>query len=454
MKLLKFPKFDRNIWQMMGPSIVSLGLGLGSGEYILWPFLAAHYGFGILWGALIGISIQLILILEIQRYTSVKGEDIVSGLGRLSKAFPPLLIFATVVGFGWPGFAATSSKLAIDLFQLSGTYTQFIPHMVLLSCALILLLGRNVYTKLEPIQSGIVILSFMVLTYIFIRLVDGETLLLAFKGFAGIGEGYRFLPNDLDLTVFIGAMAYAGTGGTLLLSQSFFTIEEGHGMARYAKPFTLWLKGKSHSEEDITPGEDVSSLRNFKQLLSLQRFEGFALFWGMGIFTIFVLSYIAYVSLNGTPGLSSEFDFLLQEANALSSTVGVSLSKAFLGIGILALISVQLGIFDIMGRISAKAIQHLYPHKGLDHNRLYIYAILLQLFVGLTVFSLGFQEPLWLIVTGAVINASVMVVVSVGIILLNMKVLPKAYRPSRVVAAIILLSALFYTILLGVNIFG
>ncbi len=454
MKAVKFPKLDRTVWQMMGPSIVSLGLGLGSGEYILWPFLTAHYGFGILWGALVGISIQLILILEIQRYTSVKGEDVVIGLGRIHKLFPPLLILATVIGFGWPGFAATSSKLMISLFDMSGAYTNFLPHIMLLFCASILLIGRNVYSKLEPIQSGIVILSFMILTYIFVRLFDLDTFTTALAGFGGVGEGYRFLPEGIDLAVFIGAVAYAGTGGTLLLSQSFYTIEEGHGIAKYAKPFTLWLKGHERKEEEFSTSEDTQSISNFRQLLSLQRFEGFLLFWGMGIFTIFILGYISYVTLNGTQGLSSEFDFLLQEAGIISGRLSPFLGNAFVAIGILALISVQLGIFDIMGRISAKAIQHLYPKKGLDHNRLYVWAILLQLFVGLAVFTLGFQEPMWLIVTGAVINAGMMTVISLGVVLLNIKILPKSYRPSRIISLILCLAALFYLVLLGINLFS
>jgi len=44
--------------KILGPSFVLLGLGLGSGELILWPYLTAHWGLGILWGALLGISFQ------------------------------------------------------------------------------------------------------------------------------------------------------------------------------------------------------------------------------------------------------------------------------------------------------------------------------------------------------------------------------------------------------------
>ena len=32
--------------KLIGPSFILLGLGLGSGEVILWPFLASNYGMG------------------------------------------------------------------------------------------------------------------------------------------------------------------------------------------------------------------------------------------------------------------------------------------------------------------------------------------------------------------------------------------------------------------------
>jgi hypothetical protein len=60
--------------KLLGPSFILLGLGLGSGEIILWPFLASRYGLGLIWGALIGITLQFFLNMEIARYTLVTGS--------------------------------------------------------------------------------------------------------------------------------------------------------------------------------------------------------------------------------------------------------------------------------------------------------------------------------------------------------------------------------------------
>lgn len=447
-----FPKREKSIWQSIGPSIVSLGLGLGSGEFILWPFLVAHYGFGILWGALLGITIQIIMILEIQRYTAVQGEDIVEGFGKINKYLPHWLILSTLIGFGWPGFAATSSTLIVEL---GGWSTMLIPAIsigILILCAVLLLVGKNVYKTIEFFQKAVVVSSFIVLLYIFIQYFDTSLIVTALRGFIGIGEGYTWIPKDINLAVFIGAIAYAGAGGNMLLGQSFYTIEEDHGLAKYAKKFVLWGKKDAGKYADIVADEAQKSVKNFKLLRRMQVLEGSILFWGLGLITIFMLSYIAFVTLNGDPNVTKDFGFLVYEAGIIGKDLGQIWRSLFILIGISALISVQLGIYDMMGRISAVAIRAIYPKKAIDHNRIYVSAILIQMVVGILLFLSGLQEPLWLIVVGAVFNAFAMAVISLVVGLLGRSHLPKKYMPGIIVSSIMFCAAVFYTILFVVNV--
>ena len=85
---------------MIGPSFIILALGLGSGEVILWPYLAANYGLGIAWGAVLGITIQFFMNLEIERYALVRGESVFVGLAKRFKRAPSWFIVSTFVGFG------------------------------------------------------------------------------------------------------------------------------------------------------------------------------------------------------------------------------------------------------------------------------------------------------------------------------------------------------------------
>ena len=79
------PKFSK----MVGPSFIMLGMGLGSGELIMWPYMAANYGLGIIWAAVIGITFQFFINMEIERYTLINGESVFVGLARKLKLFVP-----------------------------------------------------------------------------------------------------------------------------------------------------------------------------------------------------------------------------------------------------------------------------------------------------------------------------------------------------------------------------
>src|SRR3970040_3049943 len=98
--------------KLIGPSFILLGLGLGSGELILWPYLASNYGFGIIWGAVLGITLQFFINMEIERYTLVTGESIFVGLSRKFKKIAPMwFLISTFLPWIWPGIIASSASL-------------------------------------------------------------------------------------------------------------------------------------------------------------------------------------------------------------------------------------------------------------------------------------------------------------------------------------------------------
>ena len=68
---------------IIGPSFILLGLGLGSGEVILWPNLTSNYGMGIIWAAVVGILLQYFINMEVERYTLATGETVFVGFNTL-----------------------------------------------------------------------------------------------------------------------------------------------------------------------------------------------------------------------------------------------------------------------------------------------------------------------------------------------------------------------------------
>ena len=55
-KFAILPDPPRNYWRLVGPGIVAGGVGLSSGEFVLWPYIASQVGLILLWGALVGSS--------------------------------------------------------------------------------------------------------------------------------------------------------------------------------------------------------------------------------------------------------------------------------------------------------------------------------------------------------------------------------------------------------------
>src|SRR5512134_2887294 len=109
------PDPPRNLWRIVGPGIVAAGVGLSSGEFILWPFIASQAGLVFLWGAVAGVGTQFFINMEIERYTLATGETALTGFNRVWKHWG--LVLAIMVYFAnlWPGWALSSATLVTYL---------------------------------------------------------------------------------------------------------------------------------------------------------------------------------------------------------------------------------------------------------------------------------------------------------------------------------------------------
>jgi hypothetical protein len=76
--------------RMVGPSVILVGLSIGSGEFVLWPRLTAEWGFALFWACWVGLTLQFFLNMEIERWTLATGESAVVGFVRLHRVFGPV----------------------------------------------------------------------------------------------------------------------------------------------------------------------------------------------------------------------------------------------------------------------------------------------------------------------------------------------------------------------------
>ena len=329
-KIKPLPKPPSSIKDLLGPSFILLGLGLGTGEIILWPYLVSNFGLGIIWGAVLGITMQFFLNMEIERYTIVNGESVFVGFARLFRFFPIWFIFSTLIAFGWPGFSAASAQIFGQIVPV--VQPKFIGIAILILIGIILSLGSVVTKTLERFQKVLITIGIPSIILIAILLVDKVDTIALFKGVFGIGEGYMIIPLGIPMMSFLAAFAYAGAGGNLNLAQSFYIKEKGYGMGKYAGKITSLISGRDSkiTIEGNTFEINDENIKSYKQWWKLINLEHGLVFWGLGLTTILLLAVLSYTTVYGMKGNVQGINFLFNEAKVITLTLGKFFGVLFL----------------------------------------------------------------------------------------------------------------------------
>jgi len=433
------------LYKIIGPSIVLLGLGLGSGEIILWPHLVSNFGLGIIWAAVIGITFQFFINMEIERYSLIHGESIFVGFSKYFRGSSYWFIFSTFVAWIWPGIIAVSASLLGALLNIEDT--KYLAIGLLLIIGLILTLGPSLYKTVERFQKvliGLGVPIIALITFLVSKSADWQAL---GKGLIGMGEGYSFIPSELPLFTFLAALAYSGAGGNLNLAQSFYIKEKGYGMCKGTKGISSVLSGISstHQLEGRTFRMSNENTARFFTWWKIVNQEHFLVFLVTGAFTILLLALLSHATTNGVNMETKDLTFMLAESSGISQAVAPFLGGLFLFLTGLMLFGTQLTVLDSTSRIMAENV--VIIEKKTDLNSTYYIILWLQILTGAAILMSGFSSPVGLVVTGAVINALAMFVHIAMTYLLNKKALPRELQISLWRKLIILITWIFFGVL-------
>lgn len=441
--------------KMIGPSFIILALGLGSGEVILWPYLAANYGLGIAWGAVLGITCQFFINMEIERYALVRGESVFVGLAKMSRALPYWFIASTFIAFGLPGIVAAGAQLLATVIGLQN-YT-WLAGGLLVAIGLILSLGKTVYGLMEKLTTTIVLVGVPFIFLLAFWVSSAADWHAALAGLMGQGNGYRWLPEGIVLATFLGAFAYSGAAGNLNLTQSIYIKEKGYGMGAYAQKIAGLFHKDKHEPiklEGVTAADTATNRSLFKKWWRLVNTEHALVFLFMGALAMVLLMTLSYVTAYGTGNTASGITFVITEAAAIGQRTLPIFGTLFLLAAGIMLVQTQLGVMDSTSRIMAENWA-LRRGQSSDVNLSKIYGVFLwaQIAFGCTLFALGIHEPKNLIVAAAVMNAVAMFV-HIGLVSwLNYRTLPKSFQPKLwrrlVMLAIFIFFGVFSTVVLG-----
>jgi hypothetical protein len=446
----EIPEPPRNYWRYVGPGIVAGGVGLSSGEFVLWPYIASQVGLVLVWGALVGVVTQFFLNMEVERYTLATGETAVTGFNRFWKHWG--LVFAILVYFAnlWPGWAFSSATLATYLFGGSAVAIA-IGSLLVIGTALTLApviyvaLERLIFVKVAAV--GVLV----ILGAIFA--IKGESWTAMAHGFTSIGT----IPPGLSLALVFGAIAFAGAGGGQNLCQSNWIRDKGFGMGQYVPRLVSPVTGEVKALPAAVSYTFEPTPTNMARWQSWWRFanvEQLLSFVLMTVVTIGLTSMLAHSTLFGQPNLPNNVSFLRIEADVLSSTIGRWFGTLFLAIGSFSLFGSSMGIIDYTSRLAADILKHTYlPKAAVTESGLYFWLVWGMVGLGCAILLSGLSQPLTLLVISATTGGLIMFLYSMLLIALNRTMLPAAIRIGPFRLATLIWSVLMFGTLTAITIY-
>jgi hypothetical protein len=452
---------------MIGPSVILAGLALGSGEFVFWPYLTYKGGFAFFWACLVAVVIQFFINMEITRWTLATGESAITGFARLSRHWAWVFLFLNIIPWVIPAWARGSAKLASWVLfgkDASAAGVDAAPYETtlaiggLLACGVALTAGPVIYETLERVQVFLVGLIVVLVIGFAAMLVRSDAVAAQVQGALSVGTFPDLGALQISTVELLGAIAFAGVGGTLNLGQSNYVKDKGYGMGRYIGRITSPITGKEEPVSEIGYHfpHDEANLRRWSAWWKAANLEHFASFLMTCLVCLVLLTLISYSIFHLPTGelradaarYKNDLDFIWGESQAINERLGTAGQMLFLVMGIAILFTTEIGVLDATSRISMDIVKvnWLRDSRRWTESRLYYVFLWSTILVGAGILWIGEKRisSFGLFKATAALNGAVMFLYCLTLIFLNMRTLPPPIRmrPWRLV--IMVLAVLFF----------
>jgi hypothetical protein len=247
----------------------------------------------------------------------------------------------------------------------------------------------------------------------------------------------------------LGALAFAGAGGSVNLAQSNYIKDKGYGMGRWIGRLTSPFTGREESDSEVGlvfEGSEAE-LRRWRTWWRRTNVEHFLSFYVLALLSLALFCLLAATLLPPGGALGQGFDFIRAEAAAIDARFGAMGRHLFLGVGVAVLFSTELALLDAVGRVTADLLKvGLQIHLGWETSlsRLYFAVVWTLIAIGVVVLLAGFDQPLTLLVLSASLNGFVMFLYSGLLLWLNVGSFAGVLRVHPVRIAALLVSLIFF----------
>ncbi len=453
-EVFKVPRIGvRQIIQLViGPSLIALGISIGSGEWLLGPQAVGSFGFvGVGWVITISALLQTFYNVEIARYVVATGEVPVVGFGRVPPGWMVWIPFSLLVfyfAFIFGGWAAAAGQGLFALFA-GRVYepdeiqtVRWLAIGLLFVVFLIAVLARKISRALELTNWVLISALLLILFVINIAIVPFETWWEGIRGLLTPAAP----PSGITATQ-LGALA----GFTALASGlNWYAMnhyrDKGYGMG-HRVGFIAGMRGERQELRPVgvtfrdTP-QNASRWRRWYRLLLIDLWVVF--FGGAMIGMLLPTILMAHV-VNTSGEKPTEDNIPTFVASQLGDTYGNPMFYVMLLVGVFILFSTQLGIFEALVRNFTDATHATSPRlrrliEG-DPRRFYYPFMLVVLAV--IAGALHLALPVRLVQISANMSNLGALIFPFALIYLNSK-LPKPARPRVWHYVILVLNFLFF----------
>jgi hypothetical protein len=452
------------IRRMIGPSIILAGLALGSGELVFWPKLTFQGGFTFFWACIVGVATQYFINMEIARWTLATGESAITGFSRLSRHWAWVFLLCNVIPWMIPAWARGGAELVSWLIwgptlkdgQVTSPYVTELAIGGLFLCGLILTAGPVIYETVEKIQLVLVTLIIVSVIAIACLVVRADAVQAQVSG--TLRFGWPSMTGDLSMAALLGAIAFAGAGGTLNLGQSNYVKEKGYGMGHYIGRITSPITGKAEPVVEIGyhfphTAENLDRWRRWWRAANTEHFFSFFLTCLVCLVLLTLISYSLFYEPDGVRSASAEqftkdMAFLWGEALELERRLGGGVKLLFLVMGVAILLTTEFGVLDGTSRISTDIVKvnWLEDNPRWTESRLYYVFLWVTILVGAAILAFGTDRiaSFFLFKLTASLNGGVMFLYSMTLLWLNYRLLPADIRIGGWRVAMLVWAVLFF----------
>ncbi len=406
------PPSKRNFMLWIGPVMMTVALGLGTSEVILYPHLTSRFGVGWLGLMILTLFFQTVWVQELARWTVVSGEHAVQGNARIL-SYPGAIISISLFMFlafmlpAWATSAASALREILNWPTDVRTGTVFWAYITFIIVFLVAFLSRIARKYIEHIATYTTIIAWVILILAAVVAIKFETIINMFCSIFV----WR-VPQDMDWWVLGSTIAWVGAGPTLIW-YTYWMKDAGWGMAKYIDAIPGWFgKSANPAGTGFIPDKNGENIKRLKSWILRSHFVLWIGYFIGSLFTIFIFVGLSDSILRPAGLVPKGFDVVKHQAQFFAVPLGKLGVSLFLLMAWLLFFNTQLTTAEALVRQNAditwnisERLRKFYNNniKGVYFLWWLIYLVISFGLIGLQYFVKG-ANPFVYVTTAAMLS--------------------------------------------------